>query len=166
MGSWASILDAIVDQRVDVAVLPEVPDDGRFRRAVCLRQRVVAIVHAQHDLARRGTTSCAELARERVIFRTRQSSTQRVVDHALRAVGVTVSPVMTLDTREGVLEAVANRIGIGFIWEHGSSRTDTIVRLNVAELSSELPEYIFCLSENRSTLVERFFRLHGSQVVL
>lgn len=163
MGSWASIIDAIVDQRVDVAVLPEVPDDGRFRRGVCLRQRVVAIVHAQHVLARAGTVSCSELARERLIFRTRQSSTQRVVDHAFRSAGIAVSPVITLDTREGVLEAVANRIGIGFTWQHGSSRTDTIIKVNVTELASESPEHIFCLAENRSKLVDLFFRSHLSQ---
>ena len=163
MGSWASIIDAIVDQRVDVAVLPEVPDDGRFRREVCLRQRVVAIVHAKQVLARADKVTCAELSRERLIFRTRQSSTQRVVDHAFRASGVTVAPVITLDTREGVLEAVANRIGVGFIWEHGSSRTDTIIKLNVAELSSVSPEHIFCLADNRSKLVELFFRSRSSQ---
>lgn len=163
MGSWASIIDAIVDQRVDVAVLPEVPDDGRFRREICLRQRVVAIVHTQHILARAGSVTCTELAHERLIFRTRQSSTQRVVDHAFRMAGIAVSPVITLDTREGVLEAVANRIGVGFTWEHGSSRTDTITKLSVAELSSESPEHIFCLSDNRSKLVELFFRSHLSQ---
>jgi len=163
MGSWASIIDAIVDQRVDVAVLPEVPDDGRFRREVCLRQRVVAIVHSQHALARGGRVTCAELAREPLIFRTRQSSTQRVVDHALRSVGIAVSPVITLNTREGVLEAVANRIGVGFTWEHGSSRMDTIAKVNVAELSSESPEHIFCLADNHSKLVDLFFRFHLSQ---
>lgn len=163
MGSWASIIDAIADQRVDVAVLPEVPDDGRFRREVCLRQRVVAIVNTQHVLARAGTVTCAELSGERLIFRTRQSSTQRMVDYAFRSASVSVSPVITLDTREGVLEAVANRIGVGFIWEHGSSRVDSVTKLRVAELSSESPEHIFCLADNRSKLVELFFRSHLSQ---
>lgn len=160
MGSWASIIEAIVDQRVDVAVLPEVPNDGRFRRAVCLRQRVVAIAHSQHVLARTGRVTCSELARERLIFRTRQSSTQRVVNHAFRSAGIAVSPVITLDTREGVLEAVANRIGIGFTWEHGSSRTDMITKVNVAEFASKSPEHIFCLADNRSKLVDLFFRSH------
>ncbi len=162
MGNWASIIDAIVDQRVDVAVLPKVPDDGRFRREVCFRQKVVAIVHAQHRMARARTVTCAELSREQLIYRTKQSSTQRVVDHAFRSAEVAVTPVITLDTREGVLEAVANRIGIGFIWEHGSSRKDGIAKLHVAGLSGEAPEHIFCLADNRSKLVELFFGSHPS----
>jgi LysR family transcriptional regulator, low CO2-responsive transcriptional regulator len=52
MGNWASIIDAVVDQRVDVGVLPDVPSDNRFRRKVCVRQGVVAIVHPNHPLAR------------------------------------------------------------------------------------------------------------------
>jgi DNA-binding transcriptional LysR family regulator len=35
MGNWASIIDAVVDQRVDVGVLPDVPSDSRFHREVC-----------------------------------------------------------------------------------------------------------------------------------
>lgn len=162
MGSWASIIDAIVDQRVDVAVLPEVPDDGRFRREICLRQRVVAIAHNQHALSGARSVTCAQLSRERLIFRTRVSSTQRVVDHAFRLAGIKVSPVITLDTREGVLEAVANRIGVGFMWQHGSSRLDSITRLNVDELANQSPEHIFCLADNRSKLVDLFFGSHAS----
>ena len=38
MGNWASIIDAVVDQRVDVGVLPDVPSDSRFHREVCVRK--------------------------------------------------------------------------------------------------------------------------------
>jgi molybdate transport repressor ModE-like protein len=34
MGNWASIIDAVVDQRVDVGVLPDVPGDNRFHREI------------------------------------------------------------------------------------------------------------------------------------
>jgi LysR family transcriptional regulator, low CO2-responsive transcriptional regulator len=80
MGNWASIIDAVVDQRVDVGVLPDVPSDSRFHREVCVRQGVVAIVHPNHPLARVKRISCADLAKHRLVFRTKQSSTQRVVD--------------------------------------------------------------------------------------
>ena len=84
MGNWASIIDAVVDQRVDVGVLPDVPSDSRFHREVCVRQGVVAIVHPNHPLARVKRISCADLAKHRLVFRTKQSSTQRVVDRASR----------------------------------------------------------------------------------
>ena len=87
MGNWASIIDAVVDQRVDVGVLPDVPGDNRFHREIYLRQGVVAIVHPNHPLARLKKLSCIDLARHRLVFRTKQSSTQRVVERAFRAAG-------------------------------------------------------------------------------
>ena len=105
MGNWASIIDAVVDQRVDVGVLPDVPSDNRFHREVCVRQGVVAIVHPDHPLARVKRISCADLAKHRLVFRTKQSSTQRVVDRAFRAAGVKPKPEIVLDTRDGVFEA-------------------------------------------------------------
>src|SRR5262245_57716886 len=158
MGSWASIIAAIVDRRVDVGVLPEVPDDGRFRREVCLTQGVVAIAHPSHVLANAKRLTCADLIEQRLVFRTKESSTQRVVDRAFKAAGFKPQPAIIVDTRDGVFEAVANRLGVGFMWEHGSSRTDRIVKVRVAEMAAELPEHIFCLVGKKDKLVELFFQ--------
>jgi DNA-binding transcriptional LysR family regulator len=157
MGNWASIIDAVVSQRVDLGILPDVPNDGSFHREVCLRQGVVAIAHPSHPLARSKKVSCAELAKQRLIFRTKQSSTQRVVDRAFRATGIKPKPEIVLDTRDGVFEAVANELGVGFTWEYGSSRTDKIVRIHVPEMAARVPEHIFCLTSKRYKLVELFF---------
>lgn len=157
MGSWSSIIHAVVDQRVDVGVLPDVPDDGRFRRKDILRQGVVAIVHPNHPLADVRQTSCSELMQHRLIFRTRQSSTQRVVDRAFSRAQLKPEPMIILDTRDGVFEAVANELGVGFMWEHGSSRTDKIKKIHVPEMDAEVPEYIFCLAGRKDKLVDLFF---------
>jgi LysR family transcriptional regulator, low CO2-responsive transcriptional regulator len=157
MGNWASIIDAVVNQRVDVGVLPDVPGDGRFRRQVCLRQGVVAIMHPGHPLARTRKLTCAELAKHRLVFRTKQSSTQQVVDRAFRAAGLRPKPVIVLDTRDGVFEAVAHQLGIGFTWQDGSSRSDKIVRVQVPEMATQVPEHIFCLAGKHYKLVELFF---------
>src|SRR5262245_30726648 len=158
MGSWASILDAVVDRRVDVGVLPEVPNDARFRREVCLTQGVVAIVHPDHLLANAKRLTCAELIKQRLVFRTKHSSTQRVVDRAFKVAGFKPEPASILDTRVGVFEAVANGLGVGFMWEYGSSRIDRIVKIRVLEMGAELPEHIFCLAGKKDKLVESFFQ--------
>ena len=56
-----------------------------------------------------------------------------------------------------ILEAVANQLGIGFIWEHGSSRVDRIAKVVVSEMDIEVPEYIFSLFGAKGKLVELFF---------
>jgi len=156
IGNWSDIVAAVIDRRVDVAVLPEVPQDRRFRSEVCLSQRVVAICHPGHPL-NRSQVSIAELMQYPLVFRTGNSSTQRVVDRAFRAAGLRPEPAIVVNTREGMLEAVANQLGIGFIWEHGSSRIDRIAKVVVSEMDVELPEYIFSLIGAKGKLVELFF---------
>ena len=158
MGSWSQIIDAVVDQRVDVGVLPEVPEDGRFRLEVCLHQGVVAIAHPDHPLTRRQHLTCEDLMSANLIFRTKQSSTQRVVDRAFREAGLKPTAKVILDTRDGVVEAVANEMGVGFIWEQACSRTDRIARLQVSDMSARLPEHVFCLSGSHDKLVDLFFK--------
>lgn len=156
IGNWSDIVAAVIDRRVDVAVLPEVPQDRRFRSEVCLSQRVVAICHPGHPI-NRGQVSIAELMQYPLVFRSGNSSTQRVVDKAFRATGLRPEPAIFVNTREGVLEAVANELGIGFMWEHGSSRIDRIAKAVVSEMDAELPEYIFSLFSAKGKLVELFF---------
>jgi DNA-binding transcriptional LysR family regulator len=156
IGNWSDIVAAVIDRRVDVAVLPEVPQDRRFRSEVCLSQRVVAICHPGHPI-NRGQVSIAELMQYPLVFRSGNSSTQRVVDKAFRATGLRPEPAIFVNTREGVLEAVANHLGIGFMWEHGSSRIDRIAKAVVSEMDAELPEYIFSLFSAKGKLVELFF---------
>lgn len=157
IGNWSDIMAAVTDQRVDVGLLPEVPQDRRFRSEVCLSQRVVAICHPEHPLNVQGQVSIAGLMQYPLVFRTRNSSTQRIVDKAFRASGLRPEPAIVVNSREGMLEAVANRLGVGFLWEHGSSRTDRIAKVVVSEMDLALPEYIFALFGTKGALVELFF---------
>jgi DNA-binding transcriptional LysR family regulator len=78
------------------------------------------------------------------------------VNRAFAAASIEPEPIIVLNTRDGVIEAVANGMGIGFIWEHASSRRDGIVRLNVTDMDALLPEYVFSLTGKQSQLAARF----------
>ena len=54
------------------------------------------------------TVTCERLMAEPLIFRTRGSSTQRVVDRAFRAAGFEPVPFLTLDTRDAVCREVGS----------------------------------------------------------
>jgi len=160
-GSWSNVIEAVVDRRVDVAMLPEVPNDGRFRRQACLNQGVVAVAPPGHPLAQAASASCRELMRHRLVFRTRASSTQRVVNRAFAADGLSPKPALIADSRDAVFEAVANGLGVGFMWEHGSSRGERLVKVRVPAMAEPVPEYIFCLAGQKDRLVDLFFQASG-----
>lgn len=167
-GSFEEITTAVITRRVDVGVLPNLPDDGRFRRELLVRQQVVAIVNADSALAGKQCLTCEQLITAPLIFRTRGSSTQRVVDRAFHAAGLNPVPLLTLDTRDGVYEAVANGIGVGFMWREGTGRTDTIRRIPVREMERLYDEVVFAPRDDAGQVGEAFFaaaKVFGSSVL-
>jgi DNA-binding transcriptional LysR family regulator len=157
LGSHAQIIRAVLSREIDVGVLPNIPRDGRFRRETLIEQDVVALAPPEHPVARAGRTDCATLARQRLIFRSEGSATQRAVDATFRQAGLAPRPAITLDTRDGVYEAVANGLGIGFMWRFGTGRQDQVRRIPVAEMDQLHPETVFALAETQPPAVEAFF---------
>lgn len=155
-GSYEKIVKAVLSREVEIGVLPDVPADGRFRTELLVRQDVVAIVNSRSRLSGRKRVECAELMQQPMIFRTRGSSTQRVVDRAFRRAGLTPLPLMTLDTRDAVYEAVANKLGVGFMWRHGTGRTDAVRRVEVAEMHTKYDEVAFALADENTELLNAF----------
>jgi len=155
-GNSSDIIDAVIENRVDVGLLPNLPTDKRFRRKVCLVQQVVAVIPAGHRLAGASAVSLEELAREDLIFRSTGSSTQRVVDQAFRSAGIDIQPRMILETRDGVCEAVAHGLGIGFIWRFGTSRNDGFVRVPVREIRERYEEVLFQRTGSENLLADLF----------
>lgn len=155
-GSHQDIMAAVLRRDVEVAVLPDVPPDPRFRRAPVLVQEVVAIVATDGAWSGRSSVTLAELASGPLVFRSRGSSTQKVVDRAFRRAGIAVEARLTADTRDAVYEAVALGIGAGFMWRHGTWRTDTVRRLAVPEFRVATEEVAFALADERNGMVDQF----------
>lgn len=155
-GSHQEILSAVLRREVEVAVLPDVPADARFRRVPVVVQEVVAIVATGGPWAGRERVTLAELAAGPLVFRSRGSSTQKVVDRAFRRAGLAPEPRLTADTRDAVYEAVAAGIGAGFMWRHGTQRIDTVQRVAIADLSALSEEAAFALADERNQMVDLF----------
>jgi DNA-binding transcriptional LysR family regulator len=160
-GSHQHILAALVRREVDVAVLPDLPVDARFRRAAVVRQEVVAIVGAQSPLVDLASVTLARLAQEPLIYRTQGSSTQKIIDRAFRQAGLAPQPRLVADTRDAVYEAVAVGIGAGFMWRYGTHRTDAVRRIQISDLRFTAEEVVFAMADERNDLVDMFFHAAG-----
>lgn len=155
-GSHESILQALLKRQVDVAVLPDIPIDARFRRVPVLSHRVVAIAASENRLAQTGTTTLDLLNEAPLIFRARGSSTQRTVDRAFLRKGLAPEPTLTVDSRDAVYEAVAVGMGVGFMWEHGTFRTDKVRRIIVQDLGRDVEEVAISLSDDGNSILKIF----------
>ncbi len=158
-GSFQKIMRAVLDQSVDVGILPNVMKDNRFRRKVLLVNHVVAIAHPQNPLAWRSKATAKELMDERLIFRADGSSTQKVVDRYFRDHGLIPSAYLTLDTRDGVYEAVANGMGVGFVWKTSTGRGDDVAQVTLIGGSKTSEEVVFAPTERNMQTLDAFFNL-------
>ncbi|WP_323781776.1 LysR family transcriptional regulator [Thalassovita sp.] len=160
-GSHQDIMAAVSRREVDVAVLPNLPVDSRFRRFPVLSQEVVAIVSPDNTMAGKKEVTLDHLAARPLVFRSPGSSTQKVVDRGFRQAGLTPEPRLTADTRDAVYEAVALGIGVGFMWRFGTYRSDTVRRIRVPEFRSTVDEVVFALADDRNALTDLFFNVAG-----
>jgi DNA-binding transcriptional LysR family regulator len=160
-GSHQHILTALLRREVDVAVLPDLPADARFRRASVVRQEVVAIVGAESSLVDFGDVTLARLAQEPLIYRSQGSSTQKFIDRAFRRIGLAPQPQLVADTRDAVYEAVAVGIGVGFMWRYGTHRTDAVRRITISDLQSTAEEVVFAMADEKNDLLDMFFHAAG-----
>ena len=153
----ANIIDAVMDQRVDIVILPNVPKDGRFHSQVCLTQDVVALVPPSHPLANMPQLSVTDLMDEKLIFQKKGSATQRVINAAFKKADMAPRPVLVLETGSEVFEAVACGLGIGFLWRYGTSRKDGARRVRITEVENTHEEVVFRRSDTTNAIVDMFF---------
>jgi DNA-binding transcriptional LysR family regulator len=158
-GSFQKIMRAVLDHSVDVGILPDIPKDPRFRRHVLLSNRVVAIAPIGHALMRQSEATAAELIPHRLIFRSAGSSTQKVVDRFFRSYGMEPKPFLTLDTRDGVFEAVANGMGIGFVWKTSTSRAEDVCQIELTGGVTTSEEVVFAHVGRKTQTLEAFFSI-------
>lgn len=157
-GSHQKIARAVRTHECEIGVLPDVPNDPRFRREHLTRSEVIAIAPAAHPLAQKSMVTAADLAQEPLIFRSSGSSTQRAVEKMFAQARLTPQPFLTLDARDGLYEAVVNGLGIGFMWRASTSRTDGVARLPIVEMQGiATHETVFSLKDSQNPIIEAFF---------
>lgn len=157
LGDFGIIIKGVLEGRLDIGVLPNVPLDGRFHRETLIKQEVVAITHPDDPLSRFDQVDCEQLMQRPLIFRSQGSSTQDIVNTAFRKAGLKPQARLVLNSRDGVYEAVANKLGVGFMWRHGTGRTDQIHRIPVSGMGLPCVESVFRLSEANDPVVRAFF---------
>jgi len=158
---YSTVIDAVLENRADIGILPNLPKDGRFHSKICLTQNLVTLIPLRHRFASAEKLSLADLAEEKLVFQKKGSATQKVIDQAFKKAGFNPRPTLVLEKGSEVYEAVTNGLGIGFMWSHGTSRKDGLRRIPIEEISSSYDEFVFRRNELSNPLVDLFFSTIG-----
>jgi LysR family transcriptional regulator for metE and metH len=104
-------IKALLDSRLDVAIMNDLLDDRRLRHRELFEDEHVAVVPATHRWARRPYVTPQEIAEEPLYLFSRSIENSFVVRRILRPAGVEPRHATHLQLPEGILEMV--RAGLG-----------------------------------------------------
>jgi aminoethylphosphonate catabolism LysR family transcriptional regulator len=158
IGNGEEVLDALLSQRVDAAVLADPADDSRLFAVPCGRHAIVAIVPADHAWASRRGVGLKELVSQPLVLREPGSRTRGIFEAALEQARAAAENAIEIETREGVREAVAAGLGIGIVSAAEIGHDDRLAVVRLKGDGLETREFVVCLAERQQLrIVAAFF---------
>jgi len=153
----AAVLDHLTEHGADVAVMARMTSDPRIHAMKLRDDRLVLFVAQDHAWARRKRIRLAELAGRDIVVRERGSITREVFEARLAQAGVVSGPLIDVQTREAVREAVAAGFGIGVIFDSEFGADTRFSPIEVSDADLSVGEYVVCMQERRRLPVVRAF---------
>ena len=160
VGNSADLAHALLDHRLDVAVLADPAGDARYFARPLRHDRMVAFVPKTHALARRRRLELADIAGLRLVLRVQGSTTRRIFETAVVRRELALAEVLDMNSREAVREAVAAGLGIGVVSQSEFGSDPRLVAVELVGEDLAMTEYAVCLAERKDLrLVKTFFDL-------
>ena len=160
IGNSGQLLESVLDQRVDLAVLADIAPDQRLHVQALQHDALVLVVARQHRWARRHAVAIEELTDQPLVLREQGSTTRAIFERTLARYDIVAGTVLEIGSREGVREAAAAGLGIGVVFESEFGRDDRLAKLALSNVEMGGVEYAVCLKKRRRrAAVEAFLEL-------
>ena len=156
-GNSQAMLEALLDFRVDVAVLSQTEDDSRLWTTTFAKEPLVLFALKTHPLAQRKVVRLEELSGHTLVLREPGSTTREAFERALQQAGVQPGAVWEIGSREAVWMAVLKGLGLGVVVEQELAPHPDLCLLRIADLDLHTTAHLACLKERRdSRLIQAF----------
>ena len=142
------LLERLRRSEIDVAVmtLRDAPEPPFTATPIC-RQRLVAMVQADHALARAGRVTWEEVVAEPLLVRAPPSMTHTQLDAELTARGLTLKPALELPSREAVKEAAAAGLGLGLVFDSELGADRRLAALTITDADDAAATCVVALQD-------------------
>jgi DNA-binding transcriptional LysR family regulator len=158
LGTKADVLTDLLEFETDVGILAEPATDPRFHQLFYNRYEVLVIVNNEHPWARRKRLRIRELMDQPMVLRTKGSTTRSAFEKAIEVAGVEVQPVMEINNREAVREAVVRGLGIGVVSQSEFIPGERLRALRITDTRMQVDAHVTCLAERLDRpLIGAFF---------
>lgn len=156
-GNSEQLLKSLVDQRCDIAVLPNIEADPRMHVVRLRPDRLVVFIPRGDSWATRRSIRFDELRGRRMIVREMGSTTRAIFEEEAHRRGIQFPDVLEIGSREGVREAVAEGLGVGVVPESEKGHDNRLHYLTVRDAKLENVECVTCLRDRREDVAVRAF---------
>jgi aminoethylphosphonate catabolism LysR family transcriptional regulator len=111
----AETLERLYNFDIDVAILALSEFDHRLTTQLYRTYPILGVVRDDHPWATQAQVSISEISAQRVVLREKASRTRQLVEEACHTRGIHLDCVMQLNSREAIVHAVVQGIGVGFV---------------------------------------------------
>jgi DNA-binding transcriptional LysR family regulator len=111
----AEVLDQLVGNRIDLAIMGQVPDGLGLEATRFMDNPLVVIAAPDHPLARKKRISVRELASESFLVREAGSGTRGAMERFFAARGLEIRSSMEMSSNEAIKQAVQAGLGLGIL---------------------------------------------------
>lgn len=108
-------IGALLDARLDLAIMNDESDDKRLRFQELFDDEQVAVVHPSHAWAARAFVTPEELVTEQLYLYSRSIDDSFIVQKVLRPAGIELQRVTYLQLTEGILEMIKADMGVSVL---------------------------------------------------
>lgn len=157
LGNSRTLGKELLDYTLDVGILTLVEARPEFHVIPFGRPPLIAIAPATRVWKAARSISPAELAKQQLIRREPGSVTREAFDRLLADAGLSPGNVIEVSSREGVVRAVAEGMGLAAIFDDGVVSADRVVKLRIRDCDIRTSVDVACLAERRDSPIIRGF---------
>ncbi|MDD2058805.1 LysR substrate-binding domain-containing protein [Pseudomonas sp. GD03860] len=154
----AQTLERLYAFDIDVAILALSSFDQRLSTHLYRTVPILAVVRDDHPWAHQEQVSVHEISGQRLVLREAASRTRQLVEEGCQRYGVTLDCAMELNSREAIVHAVVQGIGIGFVAAVEYADRPGTKAVSFIEAPFHISYYLCCLAtrRNRPIIAELF----------
>ncbi len=159
-GNSRDILKDVIDYRADIGIVGRHTDDAMLHSLVYSNPQPIVIVPRSHPWSDRDSICLFELTNQKMIRRELGSLTRDVFESALARKNVTVNVILEISSKDGIVAAVAQNIGMGVISEEEHIPDRHVHALRISDIGLTMQVLIVCHTErNEARLIKLFFEV-------
>ncbi len=160
LGNYEEVSAALLQNRVDVALLDGPIGNDRFFSRLYLQQELVVVVPKTHAFAKRQNLRPDDMINQTILIRGDGSYTQKTMEEWFNRARITPTSMIQFSSRDAIIEAAASGMGVGFVFDKEVGSDPRIQKIALSGRTTRCDESLVCMkSQYRRNTIKALYNL-------